>query len=51
MMVTVKIIDAYPGMILANCVFDSDGKIIVAEGVAITQTLIKRLIKWRVKEI
>lgn len=47
----VKMAEAVPGMVLARCVVDSNGKIVLSDGVVLTENIIRRLVTWGIGEL
>lgn len=47
----IKISDLASGMVLARCVTDFNGKIVLAEGIVITEKIINRLFTWGINEV
>jgi hypothetical protein len=48
---TINITDLVPGMVLARCVVDINGKIILSEGIVITEKIIHRMLAWGINEV
>ena len=47
----IKIGDLVSGMVLARCVVDSQGKIVLSEGATVTDRIIHRLQAWDIDEV
>ena len=45
------IADLAPGMVLARCVVDFNGKVVLSEGCVITEKTIQRLDAWDIREV
>ncbi len=46
-----KIADLAPGMVLARCVVDFNGKVVLSEGCVISEKTIQRLDAWDIREV
>jgi hypothetical protein len=47
----IKATELIPGMQIARCVVDSNGKVILSEGVIVTDKIINRLGTWDIRAV
>ena len=48
---TTKVMELTPGMVVARCVTDINGKVVLSEGAVISERTIQRLQAWDIAEV